>query len=417
MKTGQFAEKYNLTPNGIRYYIEQGLLNPGKRGQQYDFDEECIRRMEEIQRLKQMHYSLDEISRIFHVKELSQHTLNERARQDYNQLFQNKILQLQNEIRGLEESIRILENAILPAPAQNMQYGTGIPIGLLPILSCPDCGGEFDFKDTDIRRGRLSSGKGRCSCGYELEIRDGILICRSSGDFPPMHIEWSDLPNLLSECSVDYLNLEANAYYRLKNLLLDGFADENGQIKGTIITSGGYAGNFICKYHKLFHPDTTFIIADQSLEVLHFIRDKLGVLNDAFEIIYICSPDFDLPLRDASVDLFLDDYSSSEFIFYNPKYPLELMRRVLKAKSICTGVFTYYQRSAKSLETIQKDYPRAEIPLFCSDTFRRHLISSGVDLVTADEVGSTENPGGGLAFDYHCPGDSLSFLLYCGVVK
>ena len=37
MKIGKFAEKYGVTLDAVRYYLERGLLVAQKRGEQYFF--------------------------------------------------------------------------------------------------------------------------------------------------------------------------------------------------------------------------------------------------------------------------------------------------------------------------------------------------------------------------------------------
>ncbi|NLB22485.1 MAG: MerR family DNA-binding transcriptional regulator, partial [Clostridium sp.] len=39
MRIGQFAEKYKVTQDTVRYYIERGLLVASKRGEQFFFTE------------------------------------------------------------------------------------------------------------------------------------------------------------------------------------------------------------------------------------------------------------------------------------------------------------------------------------------------------------------------------------------
>ncbi len=417
MKTGQFANKYDLTSNGIRYYIEQGLLTPKKKGAQYDFDEECVEQMEKIQQLKKMHFTLGEISRVFHVNYLIQHTLNSKARRKYNRIFYSKIEELKMIIESLQGCIDDLEQSLLAVEDVENDVICGLPVSRISMLRCPRCDRDLDFNDTVIRSGRIVSGNVQCRCGYSLEISDGILIDHEE-EPRQMNIEWSNLLNLLSEYSTEYINLEAKSYYYLKTELLKELRTKDPQaFKGVVFTTGGYAGDFICKYHEMFHPDSVLIVADQSIDVLSYIKEKLGRLNELYDIIYICDNAFDLPLKKGIIDFFLDDYSSSEFIFYNPEYPLQKIYPLLKDRAICAGVFTYYSHSAKTLATIKKEYAHAHIPLFYLDTFKRHLKANGIEIRSEKNIGQTNDPGIGAAFDYHAEGDALHFHTYYGHLK
>ena len=61
VKIGQFAKKYNLTINTIRYYMEIGLLIPVMAGKQYIFTEECERDIELVLKLKKFKMPINTI--------------------------------------------------------------------------------------------------------------------------------------------------------------------------------------------------------------------------------------------------------------------------------------------------------------------------------------------------------------------
>jgi len=65
MKIGDFAKKFNVKNDTVRYYIELGILNPQKINNQYRFDENNIETMKEIIELKKLKFTLTEIQKIF----------------------------------------------------------------------------------------------------------------------------------------------------------------------------------------------------------------------------------------------------------------------------------------------------------------------------------------------------------------
>ncbi len=409
MRTGDFAKKYCLSPNGVRYYVEQGLISPGIKNGQYDFDSNCIFDMDKIVRLKQMHFSLNEINKIFHLLRLAQYSNNQESHQIFMDIFVNKKEELHKEILLIEESIEQIENYILHNDyIREKGDESGIPIKCIDLLVCPKCKGSLSFLNTEIFKNQILAGQIRCECGYEARINNGILVGTQNSK---LNMEWCYLENLISEHSLDYIKLETKAYYKVKEMF-------KGILKQTdlvIISSGGYAGGFICTYSDLFSEDTTFIIVDQYLDTLAHIKEQLGVLNTKFNILYLCDENFNFPLRDNSIDIFLDDFSSSEYIFYNSSYPADKISSLLNDKHYVGGAFSYYQKNAKTLKQITAEYPNADENLFTLSAFKSHLNRKGIKIMKDGVIGSVQNPGIGHSFPYHNPMDKLGIYTYLGV--
>ncbi|HOA42315.1 MAG TPA: MerR family transcriptional regulator, partial [Bacillota bacterium] len=71
MKIGTFAQKFNLNTSTIRFYIDNGLLTPTRKGGQYSFDKECVADMEKILKYKKYYFSLEEIQLLFFLEKAS----------------------------------------------------------------------------------------------------------------------------------------------------------------------------------------------------------------------------------------------------------------------------------------------------------------------------------------------------------
>ena len=67
MKISEFAAKYNVSNDTIRYYMKLNLITAEKEGSHYQFDERCEKQLEEILRLKKMNFFLQEIKEIFNI--------------------------------------------------------------------------------------------------------------------------------------------------------------------------------------------------------------------------------------------------------------------------------------------------------------------------------------------------------------
>lgn len=61
MKIQEFSTLYGLSVRTVRYYIQLGLLRPGKREGQLFFDQDCKRELETILGLREDGFLLKEI--------------------------------------------------------------------------------------------------------------------------------------------------------------------------------------------------------------------------------------------------------------------------------------------------------------------------------------------------------------------
>ena len=71
MKISEFSSRFNMSPETVRYYVNEGLLVPHSRNNRYDFTENDVTDMEYILKLKSFHFPLHEVRRILVLKRLS----------------------------------------------------------------------------------------------------------------------------------------------------------------------------------------------------------------------------------------------------------------------------------------------------------------------------------------------------------
>ena len=80
MKIGEFAKKYNVPISTIRYYIEEGLLTPRKKGAQYDFNEANESEIQLLIDLRESSFSLEEMRQFVNISRI----LDEKDPARYN---------------------------------------------------------------------------------------------------------------------------------------------------------------------------------------------------------------------------------------------------------------------------------------------------------------------------------------------
>ncbi len=64
---GELAKKFDITPRSIRFYEEQGLLNPGRVGQNRSYEKKDQVRLKLILRGKRLGFLLADIKLFFNL--------------------------------------------------------------------------------------------------------------------------------------------------------------------------------------------------------------------------------------------------------------------------------------------------------------------------------------------------------------
>jgi DNA-binding transcriptional MerR regulator/uncharacterized protein YbaR (Trm112 family) len=410
LRTGDFAKKYNLSPNGVRFYVEQGLLFPEKKNKQYTFNKACEEIMEYIIELKDLGFSLSEIRKILYIKKYSMFELDRNIKHHFKDFLKIKKRELLCEIDELHKCVLGINNEIAKIDQHSInnlhEEGYNLSLDFLDILSCPKCGDEFTLINANIERKSIIQGKLICKCGYIIDIEEGILIGSQTSS---KSLEWSTPVSIAFAPTSQYISMEAKAYaWVMENLSKTHYRNK------TIFSSGGYAGNFFCEYFSSFGKDTLIVIADKYIDTVKNVRSKLGRLNFQLNIMYLCDENFELPLKEKSIDIFLDDYSSSEFIFYDSCYPINRIEHLLSDSAYIVGVFHYYNKDAKTLKRIKLGYPNADINKFQLGTFRHNLTQLNIRLLNSNMAGCIKTPGSEVSFEYHDQDDHLCFFNYFG---
>ena len=139
MRIGQFSKKFNVSRETVRFYTDRELLTPVKIGNSNIYDQNCIEDMKNILLLKDMDFSIDEISRYFSFFRLStKHTIP--MKEDLLSLFEEKysdinrqikeLITAKNEVRKKIDEIKNFEETEFEQDVQ-----PGFPIDLLGILA------------------------------------------------------------------------------------------------------------------------------------------------------------------------------------------------------------------------------------------------------------------------------------------
>lgn len=206
MKIGQFAKINDTSIDTIRHYMSLGLLLPEKNNSQYEFDAQCQNDYLKIQRLKGMGFSLSEIHYLMLYMKMGKLT-GYNQRMSYLSYFENKKIQISNELKKLESMRQklelyvdeIKETSTLDGQIDNL---SGIKLSFLDFLRCPKCSGEYQIASGHIANGELQEAMLKCCFGSELFIKEGIIyVDETVNDLE--HFKHSEENNLYSEMHID----------------------------------------------------------------------------------------------------------------------------------------------------------------------------------------------------------------------
>ena len=173
MKISQFSNKYKVSNDTVRYYMDLNLITPGKRGGHYYFDEKCELQIEEILKLKEMGFSLQEIKNIFNFKRMGKLTTYQRNNY-YQGIYNNKLQDIDSQISKLRDAREKLLGKINELESQD-DYETvniGIDLSALSLFSCPNCHNELVLSAEKVEENQIIEGSLNCNCGKSLPIRN-----------------------------------------------------------------------------------------------------------------------------------------------------------------------------------------------------------------------------------------------------
>lgn len=384
MKIGEFARKFDINNSTVRYYVKNGLLNPSQKNEQYVFDDECISDMEQIIKYKRYRFTISEMQLLFFLEKTSR--FNDKLVNDLClDILRHKQDELLSAIEVLKADISDLEKEIqaFPTALEATEEKSGVPFSGIPLLYCPKCELPLQLNSANISRGKIQDGHLTCECDYTSEIVDGIIVCNNHAEDSPLKA-FDNIESVFSakdEFSPLFRKLYHNAY-----LYMTGKVQQHSDSPKTIMF-GPFTYNYVLENIDKLGKDNTYIIIDPSLKRIEKIKQYLG--DEDYNIIYIAGLFADIPLRSQSVDVFVDDYSSSNQIFSSNTFKADKISSYLKPDGLATGLFTSYVNAPRSIANFKKDHPNFD----ATKLTMRNVLSlwqyNGVQLTDEKSIGFT----------------------------
>ncbi len=405
MKIGAFAKKFGLNISRVRYYVTNGLLTPNKKEGHYEFGKECVSDMENIIKYKKYHFSLEEIQLLFFMEKASQFQ-DEIVIEVCADMLQKKRSQLIAEKENLSEFINDLEKEIgdLSFCTSEGKKEGGIPFSYIPYLYCPDCQKPLKIEAANLSNGAIQKGDLGCDCGYQVGISDGIILCQNFVEETPFKA-FDNIDSVMSmkdQFSPNYRMLIKKAYIWMYNSIT------NRPTEPRHILAGPFTLNFLFEYIEKLGMDNTYIIFDPSLTRIEKIRKYLS--NRNYNVVYIVGNSDRLPVKNKSIDIYIDDYSTVNSLFTYNSFFTKHLAHLMKVTGEVVGIFTSYQNAPKSLYNFKELQPNFDTKRMTLSALKYEWGLEGIQVFCDKKIGST-NPGE-VHFFQNEPGEQVEVRVY-----
>ncbi|MCB2300142.1 MerR family transcriptional regulator [Clostridium tagluense] len=358
MKIGKFTMQNNITIDAVRYYIELGLIIPGKSGGQYDFDERCKSDLEKTIKLKGQGFTLNEIKAIFVLKRIGKLTTYQEN-EYYRDIYCNKKIELSSKIKELERFRDKLEETIedLSKIKCMDNFKIGIDIEALKLFSCLKCGKELILSDGIITNNQVMEGNLKCTCGEAYKIEDGILLVGSVQSETNLSAQSEtnlDIVDYVNSTDSEYLdNVYSGLEYMNKKIQFEELTNK------IILEIGSGAGFFLRSIYTDLPDDSLYIAVDNDLNRHKFLKSMLQKSEYNKRVIFLCCDFLKMPLKDNLVDVLIDFNGTSNYSFEHEEFLLNLIDKSLKRKLIMIAAyitFNNFSIDSSIIEKVRKNF-------------------------------------------------------------
>jgi DNA-binding transcriptional MerR regulator/ubiquinone/menaquinone biosynthesis C-methylase UbiE len=343
MKISSFADKYNISTDTVRYYMDLNLIIPEKIGGHYQFDQKCEEQITKILNLKEMKFTLQEIKNIFNYHRMGKLT-NYQQNNYYQDIYRKKIEEIETEIGELENALDKLKDKVeeLSHQSSESRVELGLPISFLNNLCCPVCSSNLTLYADRVSNNEIFEGSLECRCGESIIISDGILnlnsLEREAEIEEEIVTEIDHINSYIQATAADFIDKS----YQSLEWMEKHFIKLNKNKKIILELGSGY-GYFLRQIYLELPDNCYYICADRNLELNKFLKKTLEMTGVKKNIIFINTDLPELPLTDNSVDILIDFTGTSSYSFENKGFLLQNLERFYKEDMLILATFIIYK--------------------------------------------------------------------------
>lgn len=406
MKIGEFARKYGITKNTVRYYIEHGLLVP-EAGPQYQFGKREEEDIKLILKMKAQYFSLKEIAEMISLRYTS-NMVEPYVIADGIAILEKRKIKLEQEIRAKEEAVSSIEEDIreLSKHVDRTKKVMGVPISALELLICPHCGEPLKLSGAVLDAQAIFEGDLSCSCGYKCKIQNGII---QTGNLYTGNYDWPDLKRGLCLYGGESFLIQMK---KLQEHLLKDLSEMD--LHGKVMMETNLNGHFFAYNHLDAIPeDCLYIVTDKFPEMLEMYKMLIEMLPLKRRILFIADADMRLPIKRSCVDILIDCMSTTEQSMYSRLPYIQVISPYLKDQAVLLGCLLGYHGHNQSQKLLAEKYPEGVKIPFSIEAFLKEYKEAGYQM-EKQVLGITKQVERHDKYFYRChvSGDSLYLYHY-----
>lgn len=405
MKISKISSQTGVSINTIRYYISLGLLNPTRRNNQYVFSKADLDDILQIQRLKDMRFSLKEIEMVIRFGRTS-NWIEPDILCKYSDMLREKKSELDREQEELQRSIDLVSSELqrISQRQEDSWESSGVPLRALPLLVCPKCGAKLHIEQAFFSPHGVMDGTLSCPCGYNAAIDCGII---KTGNLYTGAYDSPDLErNLYNVLCSNFLKIyQQSCSYLLKNL-------QEMDLRGKMVLEGCINGYFFLYNHFSDLPrDCLYVISDKYPEMLMMYKQLIDQLNLGLEVLYIADNDMELPLAHGCVDVCVDFINSNEWSLYHQRPYPQALAPFLAPDCQVVGLFSEIDAFSQTKRNYLKKYPEGSPDLYLFQHVSEAWKAQGFQ-VHWERCGMVKKTQNCFSFACHVDGEELRFYVY-----
>ena len=402
IKIGEFSKKHKVTQNTVRHYLNMGLLTANKTGGQYGFFEKDDKDMEEIIKLKQLGFNLNEILNLLTYLRLAGIETEEYKTKIFSML-KNKKEEIEEISKKYEKMCSDIDETIKSFEKRNTETNIlGFPVIYLGLLKCPDCKSKLNIKDGIIDNSMLIEGKVTCQCGYHSKVEYGIFIEEKTVRKRILNGNpWPSGEDYLKAVSPSFINFiysgMSKISYEFKNY------DKDSKL---VLELQHCVGYFLKHYLKHRSKDSTYILVDYDIDKIIELKKALELNQEHNNFIFLCCEIGRIPLCESSIDIIVDHWMTKDYAHTNKAFVLEKVLPLLKNGGILVGSYPYF-KNMKNIKNINMDV----LDYFNRDKILEKIEGLGIKQLNSTDIGPVveNNP-----YNFDIMGKEVYQMIYLG---
>lgn len=433
MKIGEFSKKFDISVSTVRHYINMGLLVPGKDGFQYCFEDADCSEMEIIIAMKNAGFKLSEMSKylsLFRFYNKDDYLLYEKLldylRGKKASLYDERH-QINSYIRIVDKKIKEIENSSIytagrtSGASTESSYGqlTGFPLEAVNLLYCPQCKSRLSLSGVDIIGDSITAGRLTCSCGYQAELRNGMVFTDILKDLDNddkfLHNYFGEENISINEDGLLLMAMDENSNEYMTNLHKSGMwmhkELSSMKLKNKVILFPEASMQYLyshCDGNDI--RSNIFLVTSPSERTIQTMRQHIANAAPDLKIAYIINQDGRLPLREGCIDVIIDYMGTCNLGFFEKRHYLEMIAPCIAPKAVIVGTVEYYKKGSDSLRRVHELYSDAAPDVLTSDFLKNALKDNRFEIKKSKKISEGYDPG--RFFEYHVPGNIRTNMVY-----